>query len=333
MEQTLGKRIMQHRKELGLTQDQLAEQLGVTAQAVSKWENDLSCPDIAMLPKLASLFGISIDTLLGKEPEPTVHEGEVVEEPSENEGIHFQKGPWEFKMSSGRKSALGFALLVLITGAQLLIARFLNFELSFWSALWPTALLTFGIAEMLSKFSFFNLGCAFFGAYFALENWDLLPFSFGSDMVFPAILVLFGLSLLVDALRKPKKRQFQISHSRSPKGNLQYREEGFDYSASFGENTERITLEKLSSGSINTSFGDFTVDLSDVKTVSKHCSLDVNCSFGELTLLVPSRFEVKHQKSGAFSDSGTTGHPDAQPQGTIYLESNVSFGEFTVKYI
>ena len=46
MEKTLGKRIMLHRKALGLTQEQLAEKLGVTAQAVSKWENDQSCPDI-----------------------------------------------------------------------------------------------------------------------------------------------------------------------------------------------------------------------------------------------------------------------------------------------
>ena len=42
MQETIGKRIMQNRKQLKLTQDQLAEQLGVTAQAVSKWENDQS---------------------------------------------------------------------------------------------------------------------------------------------------------------------------------------------------------------------------------------------------------------------------------------------------
>ena len=42
MEQTLGKRIVQHRKRLGMTQDALAEKLGVTAQAVSKWENEFS---------------------------------------------------------------------------------------------------------------------------------------------------------------------------------------------------------------------------------------------------------------------------------------------------
>ena len=68
MEQTLGKRIMEHRKQLGLTQDQLAEKLGVTAQAVSKWENDQTCPDIASLPKLARILGVSVDELLsGKE--------------------------------------------------------------------------------------------------------------------------------------------------------------------------------------------------------------------------------------------------------------------------
>ena len=58
MEQTLGKRIMENRKRLGWTQDRLAEQMGVSAQAVSKWENDQSCPDISLLPKLAELFGL-----------------------------------------------------------------------------------------------------------------------------------------------------------------------------------------------------------------------------------------------------------------------------------
>ena len=65
MEETIGKRISSNRKRLALTQEQLAEKLGVTAQAVSKWENDQSCPDIAMLPRLAEIFSISTDELLG----------------------------------------------------------------------------------------------------------------------------------------------------------------------------------------------------------------------------------------------------------------------------
>ena len=55
-EMTLGKRIMQHRKRLGMTQEQLADRVGVSAQAVSKWENDLSCPDISLLPQLAEIL-------------------------------------------------------------------------------------------------------------------------------------------------------------------------------------------------------------------------------------------------------------------------------------
>lgn len=67
MEQNiLGTMISSLRKEKGMTQDALAKQLGVTFQAVSKWENGLSCPDIVMLPELADLFGVSIDALFGR---------------------------------------------------------------------------------------------------------------------------------------------------------------------------------------------------------------------------------------------------------------------------
>ena len=64
MEKTIGKRIVQNRKRLAMTQEQLAEQLGVTAQAVSKWENKSALPDIMILPKLADYFGVSIDELM-----------------------------------------------------------------------------------------------------------------------------------------------------------------------------------------------------------------------------------------------------------------------------
>ena len=64
MEMTLGKRIATLRKEKELKQDDLAEMLGVSPQAVSKWENDLTCPDISILPQLAKILGVSVDELL-----------------------------------------------------------------------------------------------------------------------------------------------------------------------------------------------------------------------------------------------------------------------------
>ena len=63
MEHTLAKKIVSNRKEKGWTQEELAELVGVSPQAVSKWENAQSCPDIQLLPKLAELFEISVDVV------------------------------------------------------------------------------------------------------------------------------------------------------------------------------------------------------------------------------------------------------------------------------
>ena len=73
MDMTIGKRIALLRKEKGLTQEELAQHMGISPQAVSKWENDQTCPDISALPKLARLLGVSVDELLeGKENLPAV---------------------------------------------------------------------------------------------------------------------------------------------------------------------------------------------------------------------------------------------------------------------
>lgn len=62
--ETMGMMIAAKRKELGMTQLELAEQMGVTDKAVSKWERDLSYPDINSLPKLAEVFDMSVDDLM-----------------------------------------------------------------------------------------------------------------------------------------------------------------------------------------------------------------------------------------------------------------------------
>lgn len=71
MKQTMGERISEFRKDRGMTQDGLAEKVGVTSQAVSKWENNLSVPDLSILIELADLFNVTLDELV-RDKEETV---------------------------------------------------------------------------------------------------------------------------------------------------------------------------------------------------------------------------------------------------------------------
>lgn len=65
----LSKVLMQQRRKAGISQEELANYLGVSKAAVSKWENEQSFPDILLLPQLATYFGISVDELLDYEPQ------------------------------------------------------------------------------------------------------------------------------------------------------------------------------------------------------------------------------------------------------------------------
>ena len=61
----LNEQIAYLRRQKGMTQEELAQALGVSNQSVSKWESAQCCPDIGLLPALADIFGVSIDTLMG----------------------------------------------------------------------------------------------------------------------------------------------------------------------------------------------------------------------------------------------------------------------------
>lgn len=72
MKTCIGERIAYYRKLNAMTQEELASRLNVSAQAVSKWEQKITSPDIMLLPEIAKIFNISIDELFGvkinKEP-------------------------------------------------------------------------------------------------------------------------------------------------------------------------------------------------------------------------------------------------------------------------
>ena len=336
MEQTLGKRIVANRKRLELTQDQLAEQLGVTAQAVSKWENDQSCPDIGILPKLANIFGISTDELLGNVQEGKVHQAEVVEE--ENDDVHIDTGKgkynWEFKWDSGRRGAVCFAIWVLGVGILYLLSQLLSWELSFWDILWPTSILIFGIGGLLHKWSFFSMACTLFGGYVLADKIFEFPFDIGSKTVWAILIILFGFSLLADAIKKPLKPKIVINRSnKKARSDYNCKDGVFTYECSFGDNRQPVVMDTLRRGNVSVSFGDYTVDLTGVEKVSSDCHIDANCSFGELEFIVPKRFRVVTESSTSFASIDVEGTPDTTPAGQILLSGDVSFGEITIEYV
>ena len=80
---TIGKNIAELRKSRGMTQEQLAETLGVSSQSISKWENEVTMPDIMLLPVIAGCFDMAVDELYGskklKEKERSVDYDEIPE--------------------------------------------------------------------------------------------------------------------------------------------------------------------------------------------------------------------------------------------------------------
>lgn len=68
MNETFGQRFQRLRKSAGLTQEDVATKLNITSQAVSKWENDISAPDISVLLELSETLNVSVEQILGKEP-------------------------------------------------------------------------------------------------------------------------------------------------------------------------------------------------------------------------------------------------------------------------
>ena len=95
---TIGTNIKRLRQNKGITQEALGEVLGISGQAISKWENASALPDISILPRLADYFGISIDELMGYKPDALTYKEQFVKFMLGN-GI-LQTG--EFQLKSGQ---------------------------------------------------------------------------------------------------------------------------------------------------------------------------------------------------------------------------------------
>ena len=338
MEETLGKRIVANRKRLGLTQDALAEKLGVTAQAVSKWENDQSCPDITMLPKLAQIFGTTTDALLGLKQEEVYPAEIVTGEPGteeEPEGIHFQNGHLDIQLDGGRRGGAGIGLWIVLVGASLMYAVLTEQEVSLLNLLWPSALLVFGIFGLYPQLSIFRLGCGLFGACCLLDTLNLVPYYLETRLILPLFLVFSGILLVVRAFFKKNRREFHITHNGKDVAQSSFTIDGehFDCSCSFGENHRLVSLPRLSSGHVQNSFAETRLDFSGCEEFAQNCQLEVSCSFGELELRFPRSCRVVPDIRTSFASLSIDGQPDPTAPAEVTVTGSASFGEITIRYI
>lgn len=111
---SLGSRLLEARLARGLTQGQLSIRLGVSRQAVSKWEHDRSQPDLENLQKLAELYGTTVDALLD---EPAAPGGDAVAGMTPSEGARIMRDRkliCSYTLLSGAFMGIGFVLVDIV---------------------------------------------------------------------------------------------------------------------------------------------------------------------------------------------------------------------------
>lgn len=341
MEERLGKRISAHRKALGLTQDALAEQLGITAQAVSKWENDQSCPDITMLPRLAEIFCCTTDELLGlTAKEITVAETAIPEEPGNASADPSSKIRW-----NALASPVGaFGLWLFLTGLVTLVDSLLPYPQALADPSYRCPLMditlscgifAFGLCFLFRRFSLLRLACVCFGGVCVLHL-ITQPGIADMDWRIPlwAGLALFGLDIFLDILLGRRRTISKGHYSLSCMQNYFDTEaDSFRCATSFGDNTRRVTMPRLSSGRAEVSFGELTLDLTGCQQFTADCSLELHSSFGELTVLVPRTCRAEINVQTAFASCSTYGSPEPDASAGIYVNGNAAFGHITFRYI
>lgn len=331
-QQSMGKRIMQLRKEKGYTQEQLAEMMGVSAQAVSKWENDVSCPDISILPLLAEKLGVSTDELLGVKPiEPKVVIVDAQKNNKDSDGSFSVS--WDGGKSA-KKDGIWFAVLIIVLGVAFLMQRLGLVSFGIWGIVWPAVIIGLGVSWMVKRFSFFALAVAGLGLYFLLYNLGSISLVLTWSIIWPTLLVLLGLTILYETLIPHKHKCCGVNFSGDKDKRSQYREEnGFvSYDCSFSEENRKVAAQTFLGGDIDISFGKSELDLTNVQSFAPNAKLDVDVSFATLDLIVPRSVRLYIKADKSFGTIQMNGEPNSDAAQSLQIDGDVSFGTMNVFY-
>ena len=345
----IGRRIQALRKERGMTQEMLAEKIGVSAQAVSKWENGYSCPDISVLPTLAAVLGITVDELLsgvsaeatddGEQAGGSAVEGEFVADP-ENMGGKAKKKTkkghsFTVEVGSGVSKFLGrlwLGVFIVAAGVLLILSKATDIlPCGFWSALWPTAIICIGLSGLTNRHvSIFSAGAVLIGTFFLLSNFAVIPENFSATwMVVGGILIVCGVLSLIPKKFRKRKYSYDGEHSVNDYSCV---DGHIEYESSFGDNSVKFEGDTLRGGDIEVSFGAAKVDFTGVKEVSNGAVLEADVSFGSLELVLPRTIRVTDMRDTSFGAVNIKGSCNPDSQYELMVKSDVSFGSVEIIY-
>lgn len=334
---TLGKRIAMLRKNQGWTQEQLGEKVGVSAQAVSKWENDLACPDISVLPLLADLFGITTDELLGIKPiDPHVvildKEPEQKEKDDKGFNMKWEASPWS------RISLCIMAILICVVLILRSTTPLFNREgVNVWNYIWPIAVFSLGLMRVKNNVVF-GITAMVVGVY------ELIWFGWGVpfEIKWYVILLVLAVSYLIRNLleacgvRFPNKKWDGVVtvNGKNPSRIVEYSDEGYYLKAelSFGSNQITYPYDTLKGMELETNFGDHRVDLRNVKEFQNDPVLDVEVNFGNVIICLPENVRLHKNSDTAFAAMRIKGEPAPNADQVAYLRGEVNFGNLEIQY-
>ena len=330
--ETMGKRISDLRKGKGMTQEQLAQLLGVTPQAVSKWENDLSCPDISILPQLAEALGVTTDELLGRTP-LRISEGS-----DKCNGKGHAHVSVRLRLNQAEK--IIFALLLMGIGLIFLLNAFHVIELgegvTFGSVLWPFLVACMGVMACRSELNPISIGLFLFGVYMLLFNLGIIPAQYKLTwaMAWPVALILIGVTILLHFLLPKRKKEggiFEVEKS-DPVFDCTDESGFIRIDSAFTSQTKRVeTGAPFTGAKIDSSFGSLVLDLSQAE-IQNGALIDADVSFGSLTVRLPAFVGANAACKTAFGGYDCPpGNPDAEIK--VSLNGDVSFGKIEVEYV
>lgn len=236
MKETFGQRLSRLRRAKGLTQDDVAKQITISPQAISKWENDISSPDIEELSTLADILGVSVNVLLGKEDitkevaDEVVDEAPKFKENNDEPWGHGYKSEDDFdkEVRSQRKKMTKFDIVRLIVDSSLMALALLGYILLgvFWKDQtmgWRTGWVLFLVAIVIG--SIFNVikekkitnfaypvlvvgvyvTLGIFGDHFGFNGWHPYWFLF---ITIPVFYLIFGsIDKVIHQNDEPKKEK------------------------------------------------------------------------------------------------------------------------------